>query len=154
MHTRTHRICPVNVTCCTVSVVNEFCGYKVEEEEEPASQTHLQGSLALPPILFNNRRADLAPSLRSAPTVPEHIRAVMLADCLTNSSGPFEWFDPPSMSPGSAHTLLNPTLFAALVLWQLKKWRMAIIMERRLLLYTARGAEGGRRRLLHHCQGN
>lgn len=71
----------------------------------------------------------------------------MFADCLTNSLGPFEWFAPPQppppISPGSAHTLLNPTLFASLVLWQLKKWRMAIIMERRLLLYTACGAEGG-----------
>lgn len=44
------------------------------------------------PILFNNHRADLVPSLHFGPTFPEHIRAVMLADCLTNS---FEWSDPP-----------------------------------------------------------
>ncbi len=80
----------VCVCVCVCAVCERVCGLKVVEEEEEASQTRLRGSVALPPILFNNHGADLAPSQHSGPTVPEHIRAVMLADCLTNSSGPFE----------------------------------------------------------------
>lgn len=55
-------------------------------------------------LLFNNHRLNVVPWLLLGPTLPEHIRAVMLADCLTNSSGgPLEW-------SAAAHHHLPPSL--------------------------------------------